>query len=253
MRVARFSHNEEVRFGIVDGDELVVLKGHPLVNMYETTGDRVPLAEVKLLAPTIPSKVVCVGKNYQDHIAEMGMAVTNDEPALLLKPNSSIIGQGDSIVLPIQSEKVDLESELTIVIGKLAKNVSEVDALDYVWGFTIANDVTARDLQYSDVQWARAKSFDTFCPMGPWIETDFVPAKQAISSTINGEVKQSSSIDYMIHTVPRIISFVSQNMTLLPGDVILTGTPAGIAKLSAGDVVECTVEGIGTLRNPVTA
>jgi 2-keto-4-pentenoate hydratase/2-oxohepta-3-ene-1,7-dioic acid hydratase in catechol pathway len=253
MRVARFSHNEEVRFGIVDGDELVVLKGHPLVNMYETTGDRIALAEVKLLAPTLPSKVVCVGKNYQAHVDEMGLAVANEEPTLFLKPNTSIIGQGDSIVLPVQSQKVDLEGELALVIGKLTKNVSEADALDYVWGFTIANDVTARDLQYSDVQWARAKSFDTFCPMGPWIETDFVPAKQAITSTINGEVKQSSSIDYMIHNLPRIISFVSQNMTLLPGDVILTGTPAGIAKISAGDVVECTVEGIGTLRNPVTA
>lgn len=253
MRVARFSHNDEVRFGIVDENELVVLKGHPLVNMYETTGDRIAISDVKLLAPTIPSKVVCVGKNYQDHIAEMGMAVTNDEPALFLKPNSAIIGQGDAIVLPPQSNKVDLESELTIVIGKLAKNVSEADALKYVWGFTIANDVTARDLQYSDVQWARAKSFDTFCPMGPWIETDFVPNKQAISSTINGEQKQSSSIDYMIHNVPRIISYVSQNMTLLPGDVILTGTPAGISQLSAGDVVECSVEGIGTLTNPVVA
>jgi 2-keto-4-pentenoate hydratase/2-oxohepta-3-ene-1,7-dioic acid hydratase in catechol pathway len=253
MRVARFSHNEEVRFGIVDGDELVVLKGHPLVNMYETTGDRIALAEVKLLAPTLPSKVVCVGKNYQAHVDEMGLAVANEEPTLFLKPNTSIIGQGDSIVLPVQSQKVDLEGELALVIGKLAKNVTEADALDYVWGFTVANDVTARDLQASDVQWARAKSFDTFCPLGPWLETDFVPGNQGISSSINGEVKQSSSIDYMIHNVPRIISFVSQNMTLLPGDVILTGTPAGIAKLSAGDVVECTVEGIGTLRNPVTA
>jgi 2-keto-4-pentenoate hydratase/2-oxohepta-3-ene-1,7-dioic acid hydratase in catechol pathway len=253
MRVARFSHNEEVRFGIVDGDELVVLKGHPLVNMYETTGDRIPLAEVKLLAPTMPSKVVCVGKNYQAHVDEMGLAVANEEPTLFLKPNTSIIGQGDSIVLPVQSQKVDLEGELALVIGKLAKNVSEADALDYVWGFTVANDVTARDLQASDVQWARAKSFDTFCPLGPWLETDFVPGNQGISSSINGEVKQNSSIDYMIHNVPRIISYVSQNMTLLPGDVILTGTPAGISKLSAGDVVECTVEGIGTLRNPVIA
>jgi len=253
MRVARFSHNEEVRFGIVDGDELVVLKGHPLVNMYETTGDRIALAEVKLLAPTLPSKVVCVGKNYQAHVDEMGLAVANEEPTLFLKPNTSIIGQGDSIVLPVQSQKVDLEGELALVIGKLAKNVTEADALDYVWGFTVANDVTARDLQASDVQWARAKSFDTFCPLGPWLETDFVPGNQGISSSINGEVKQNSTIDYMIHNVPRIISYVSQNMTLLPGDVILTGTPAGIAKLSAGDVVECTVEGIGTLRNPVTA
>lgn len=253
MRVARFSHNDEVKFGIVDGTDLVVLKGHPLVNQYETTGDRIALDQVKLLAPTLPSKVVCIGKNYLDHIAEMGMAVSNEEPTIFLKPSSSIIGEGENIVLPRQSQKVDLESELAIVIGRVAKDVPEAQALNYVWGFTIANDVTARDLQYSDVQWARGKSFDTFCPMGPWIETDFVPAKQAIQAAINDEIKQDSTIDHMIHNVPRIISFVSENMTLLPGDVILTGTPAGITQLQPGDVVDCTVEGIGTLSNPVVA
>ena len=250
MRVARFSLNGEPRFGIVDGPELVVLKGHPLVLGYETTGERVPIKEVKLLAPTIPSKVVCVGKNYADHAAELGIAL-NDEPTIFFKPSSAIIGPGDAIILPSQSNQIELEAELTIVIGQMAKNVSEDDALDYVWGFTIANDVTARDLQFSDDQWARSKAFDSFCPLGPWIETEFIPDGQMIESRINGEVRQSASIDLMLHNVPKIISYVSHNMTLLPGDIILTGTPAGIAKINSGEIVECEIEGIGNLVNPV--
>ena len=251
MRIARFSLNGEPKFGIVDGPELVVLNGHPLVSGYDTTGDRVAIKEVKLLAPSIPSKVVCVGLNYADHIAEVKDATSSAEPTLFLKPSSSIVGPGDAIVLPAQSQKVDLEVELAIVMGQLAKNVSEAEALDFVWGFTIANDVTARDLQFSDQQWARAKSFDSFCPIGPWIETEFVPDGQELTSRINGETKQASTLSHMLHNVPKLISYVSQNMTLLPGDVILTGTPAGISQIVAGDVVECEVEGIGTLVNPV--
>jgi 2-keto-4-pentenoate hydratase/2-oxohepta-3-ene-1,7-dioic acid hydratase in catechol pathway len=251
MRVARFSLNGEPKFGIVDGPELVVLNGHPLVAGYETTGERVPIKEVKLLAPTIPSKVVCVGLNYADHVTEIKDASVAAEPTLFLKPSSSIVGPGDAIVLPAQSEKVDLEVELTIVMGQIAKNVSEKDALNYVWGFTVANDVTARDLQHSDQQWARSKSFDSFCPIGPWIETEFAPDGQELSSRINGETKQASTIDHMLHNVPKLISYISQNMTLLPGDVILTGTPAGITQIVSGDIVECEIEGIGTLVNPV--
>ena len=251
MRIARFSLNGEPKFGIIDGPELVVLNGHPLVAGYDTTGERVPIKDVKLLAPTIPSKVVCVGLNYADHVAEIKDATHAAEPTLFLKPSSSIVGPGDAIVLPAQSEKVDLEVELTIVMGQIAKNVSEKDALNYVWGFTIANDVTARDLQFSDQQWARAKSFDSFCPIGPWIETEFVPDGQELSSRINGETKQASTIDHMLHNVPKLISYISHNMTLLPGDVILTGTPAGITQIISGDIVECEVEGIGTLVNPV--
>jgi 2-keto-4-pentenoate hydratase/2-oxohepta-3-ene-1,7-dioic acid hydratase in catechol pathway len=250
MRVARFSLNGEPRFGIVDGPELVVLKGHPLVNGYDTTGERVPLKEVKLLAPTIPSKIVCIGKNYADHVAEMGREI-NPEPTIFFKPSSAIIGPGDSIILPKQSNRVELEAELTIVIGQITKNVSEEQALEHVWGFTIANDVTARDLQASDDQWARAKAFDTFCPLGPWIETEFAPDGQIVESRIDGETKQQASIDLMLHNVPKIISYVSQNMTLLPGDVILTGTPAGISRIDSGQLIECEIEGIGTLLNPV--
>ena len=251
MRIARFSLNGEPKFGIVDGPELVVLNGHPLVAGYDTTGERVPIKDVKLLAPTIPSKVVCVGLNYADHVAEIKDASAATEPTLFLKPSSSIVGPGDAIVLPVQSEKVDLEVELTIVMGQIAKNVSEKDALNYVWGFTVANDVTARDLQHSDQQWARSKSFDSFCPIGPWIETEFVPDGQELSSRINGETKQASTIGHMLHNVPKLISYISHNMTLLPGDVILTGTPAGITQIVSGDIVECEIEGIGTLVNPV--
>ena len=251
MRIARFSLNGELKFGIVDGPELVVLNGHPLVAGYDTTGERVPIKEVKLLAPSIPSKVVCVGLNYADHVAEIKDASAAAEPTLFLKPSSSIVGPGDAIVLPAQSEKVDLEVELTIVMGQIAKHVSEKDALNYVWGFTVANDVTARDLQHSDQQWARSKSFDSFCPIGPWIETEFVPDGQELTSRINGETKQASTISHMLHNVPKLISYISHNMTLLPGDVILTGTPAGITQIVSGDIVECEIEGIGTLVNPV--
>jgi len=250
MRVARFSLNGEPKFGIVDGPELVILAGHPLVSGYETTGDRVAIKEVKLLAPSIPSKVVCVGKNYADHIAEMNLS-TEAEPTLFLKPSSSIIGPGDAIVLPAQSKQVDLEVELAIVIGQIAKNVTEEQALDFVWGFTIANDVTARDLQFSDDQWARSKSFDSFCPLGPWLETEFTPEDQVLESRVDGEVRQNSTLNHMLHDVPKIISYISQNMTLLPGDVVLTGTPAGISPILAGQIVECEIEGIGTLVNPV--
>jgi len=250
VKVARFSNGAEPRFGIVDGPELVVLKGHPLVAGYQTTGERVPLKEVKLLAPTIPSKIVCIGKNFAAHAAEIGEEVTV-EPLIFFKPSSSIIGHGDAIVIPPQSKQVELEAELCLVIGKLAKNVSEEKALEYLWGVTIANDVTARDLQFGDGQWARSKGFDTFCPLGPWVETEFVPDGQVIESRINGEVRQNVAITEMVHKIAFIISYVSKNMTLLPGDIILTGSPAGISVIKAGDMIECEIEGIGILSNPV--
>ncbi len=250
MRIARFSLNGEPKYGIVDGPELVVLKGHPLVQGYDTTGERVAIKEVKLLAPTIPSKVVCVGKNYADHAAELGLT-QNDEPTIFFKPSSSIVGPGDAIVLPRQSKQVELEVELTVVINSITKDVTPEQAFDHIWGYTIANDVTARDLQFSDDQWARSKGFDTFCPLGPWIETEFVPDDQQIVSRINGEQVQEDAVSGMTHDIATIVSYVSQNMTLLPGDIILTGTPSGISKLSSGDIVECEIEGIGTLLNPV--
>ena len=250
MKVARFSNGAEPRYGIVDGPELVVLKGHPLVAGYQTTGERIPLKEVKLLAPTIPSKIVCIGKNFADHAAEIGEEVTA-EPLIFFKPSSAIVGHGDAIVIPPQSKQVELEAELCLVIGKLAKNVSEEKALEYLWGVTIANDVTARDLQFGDGQWARSKGFDTFCPLGPWVETEFLPDGQVIESRINGEVRQNVAISEMVHNIPSIISYVSRNMSLLPGDIILTGSPAGISVINSGDLIECEIEGIGILSNPV--
>ncbi len=251
MKIARFSTGGDPRFGIIDGDELVVLKGDPMFMGFDTIDERVPLSAAKLLAPVIPrSKVVCVGKNYRDHAAEMG-GEAPAEPLLFLKPNTSVIGPGDAIVRPSQSDQVDFEGELAVVIGSIAKNVAEADAASVVFGYTIANDVTARDLQKRDGQWTRAKGFDTFCPLGPVIETEFSLTGQTIETSVNGVVKQSGSLDDMVHSVAAVIAYASSVFTLLPGDVILTGTPAGIGPIVAGDVVEVTVSGIGTLSNPV--
>ena len=251
MKVARFSTGGDPRYGILDEDDIVVLAGDPMFSGFTTTEERVPLASVKLLAPVIPrSKVVAVGKNYVDHVAEFGGDVPK-EPLLFLKPNTSVIGPDDAIVLPPQSRRVDFEGELAVVIGSIAKNVREEDAASVIFGYTIANDVTARDLQKSDGQWARAKGFDTFCPLGPVIETEFDVATGAIGTTVNGEPKQQAPLTDMVHSVSAIVAYASAVFTLLPGDVILTGTPAGVGPLATGDSVEVTVTGIGTLRNPV--
>lgn len=251
MKIARFSTGGDPRFGIVDGAEIVVLRGDPMFSGFDTTEERVPLASVKLLAPVIPrSKVVAIGKNYRDHAAEMG-GEAPAEPLLFLKPNTSVIGPGDAIVIPRQSSQVEHEGELAIVIGSIAKNVSAADAAGVVFGYTIANDVTARDLQKSDGQWARAKGFDTFCPLGPVIETEFNLAGQSIETRVNGELKQQGSLDDMVHSVAVIVEYASSVFTLLPGDVILTGTPAGVGPIVAGDTVEVAISGLGILSNPV--
>ena len=250
MRIARFSHDDAIRFGIVDGTDLVVLAGDPLFAGFETTGERVPLGEVALLAPVIPrSKVIGIARNYRDHAAELGNEVPA-EPMMFLKPNTSVIGPGDAIVRPAQSERTDYEGELAAVIGRVAKNVSVEDALDYVFGYTIGNDVTARDLQKTDGQWARAKGFDTFCPLGPAIETEFTPSADVrIVTRVNGEVRQDGTLGAMVHSVAEFISYASHAFTLLPGDVILAGTPAGVGPFVAGDVVEVEITGLGVLRN----
>ena len=251
VKIARFSHNDAIRFGIVDEQELVVLAGDPMFAGYETTGERVPLSDAALLAPVIPrSKVVCVGKNYHDHAAEMG-GVAPEEPLLFLKPNTAVIGPGDTIVRPTLSERTEHEGELAVVIGRIAKNVKAENALDYVFGYTVGNDVTARDLQKRDGQWTRGKGFDTFCPLGPVIETDFDQTNATIETRVNGEVRQHAPLSDMIHSVPAIIEYASAVFTLLPGDVILTGTPAGVGPFVAGDTVEVEVSGLGILRNSV--
>jgi len=253
VKIARFSHDGKIDYGIVDDDALVVLAGDPMFTGFDTTGERVPLGKVgALLAPVIPrSKVVAVGKNYRDHAAEMG-GEAPEEPLLFLKPNTSVIGLGDAIIVPPQSERVDFEGELAVVIGTIARNVSEADAASHIFGYTVANDVTARDLQQKDGQWTRAKGFDTFCPLGPVIETD-LPAGAVLRTRLNGELKQEAPISDMVHDIPSIIAYASSVFTLLPGDVILTGTPSGIGPMKPGDTVEVEIDGVGSLVNPVRA
>lgn len=249
VRIARFSHNDAIKYGIVDETDLVVLAGDPMFAGFETTGERIPLADTALLAPVIPrSKVVCVGLNYVDHASEVAMEAPV-EPLLFLKPNTAVVGPGDAIVRPKQSQRTEFEGELAVVIGRIAKNISADNALDYVFGYTIGNDVSARDLQFADGQWARAKGFDTFCPLGPAIETDFDPETARITTSLNGEVKQDAPLSDMIFSVAEIIAHASAAFTLLPGDVILTGTPAGVGPFVAGDKIEIAISGLGTLRN----
>lgn len=249
MRIARFSHQDAIRYGIVDEGDLVVLDGDPMFAGFDTTGERVPLADVALLAPVIPrSKVVCVGRNYRAHAEELGNEVPA-EPMLFLKPNTAVIGPGDTIVRPPQSQFTSFEGELAVVIGSIAKNVSVERASEVIFGYTIANDITARDLQKTDGQWARAKGFDTFCPLGPAIETDFDVASARLETRLNGEVAQSAPLTDMIHSVADIIAYASAAFTLLPGDVILTGTPSGVGPFVAGDVIEVEISGLGVLRN----
>lgn len=254
MKIARFSHEGTLSYGIVDENELVVLAADPMFAGFDTTGERVPLGKISsLLAPVIPrSKVVAVGKNYREHAAEMG-GEAPEAPLLFLKPNTAVIGPGDSIVLPPQSKQVDFEGELAVVIGRIAKNVSAENYADYVFGYTVANDVTARDLQKTDGQWARAKGFDTFCPLGPIIETEFDPSQATLRTRVNGELKQDGVLSDMVHGVAEIVEYASSVWTLLPGDVILTGTPAGVGPIVDGDTVEVEISGIGSLSNPVRA
>jgi 2-keto-4-pentenoate hydratase/2-oxohepta-3-ene-1,7-dioic acid hydratase in catechol pathway len=258
MRIVRFSPGPDSGlgtdplFGVLEDDATITLiTGDPIYSGIQKTAATVPVSAVRLLAPVIPrSKVVCIGKNYADHAAEMG-GVVPDEPIIFLKPNTSVIGPNDTIVWPEMSERIDHESELAIVIGRLCKDVPLERVSDVIFGYTIANDVTARDLQKKDGQWTRAKSFDTFCPLGPWIDTDFIPGTQKITATVNGEVKQSAQLSDMIFKVPEIINFVSRVMTLLPGDIILTGTPAGIGPMIAGADATMAIEGLGELTNKV--
>lgn len=258
MRIVRFSPSAadpalnlgiDPLFGVLAEGSVAVITGDPLYSGIKPTGQVVPLSQVRLLAPVLPrSKVVCIGKNYADHAKEMGGEVP-EEPIIFLKPNTSVIGPDDTIVWPAMSDRVDFEGELAIVIGRICKDVPMERANDVIFGYTIGNDVTARDLQKKDGQWTRGKSFDTFCPLGPWIETEFVPGDQRITTTLNGEIKQDGKLSEMINGIPEIINFVTQVMTLLPGDVILTGTPAGIGPMPEKSTVTVAIEGLGELTN----
>ncbi|OJV57838.1 MAG: 2-hydroxyhepta-2,4-diene-1,7-dioate isomerase [Cellulomonas sp. 73-145] len=257
MRIARFTTGGDPRFALVEGapgdEELVVIAGDPIFTPVQATGERVPLADegVRLLAPVIPrSKIVGVGRNYAEHAAEHGVEVPTS-PLLFLKPNTAVIGPDDPIVLPDWSQQVEHEAELAVVIGKVTKDVSPEHALEKVFGFTVANDVTARDIQRTDSQWARAKGFDSSCPLGPWIVPGLDVDDLAVSARVNGETRQSGRTSQMVFDVAYLVSYVSEVFTLLPGDVILTGTPAGVGPLNHRDVVEVEIEEIGVLRNPV--
>lgn len=258
MRIVRFtpkvktSLGSDPQFGILEGENQIrLIAGDPLYSGVLKLDETVSLTDVKLLAPVIPrSKVVCVGKNYADHAAEMGGEVPK-EPIIFLKPNTSVIGPNDVIRWPIQSNRVDYEAELAIVISRICKDVPKEKAADVIFGYTIANDVTARDIQKTDGQWTRAKGFDTFCPVGPWIDTDFKPDSQTITTVIKGETRQNATLNQMVFDIPTIISFITSVMTLLPGDLILTGTPSGIGPLTPGEDVVVSIQDLGELRNEV--
>ncbi|UWP84082.1 fumarylacetoacetate hydrolase family protein [Dactylosporangium fulvum] len=258
MRIARFAHSSGMSFGVVEGEPsagpagltVAEIDGHPFGEL-RFTGQRWAVADVRLLSPILPSKVVCVGRNYADHAAELGNDVPK-EPLLFLKPSTSIIGPNDAIRLPSQSQQVEHEAELAVVIGVTgARRVDRAGAAAAIFGYTCANDVTARDLQRKDVQFTRAKSFDSFCPIGPWIVTGVDVGDVEVRCEVNEEVRQLGRTKDMVFDVPTLVSYVSHVMTLLPGDVILTGTPAGVGPLAAGDEVVVSVEGIGALSNKV--
>jgi 2-keto-4-pentenoate hydratase/2-oxohepta-3-ene-1,7-dioic acid hydratase in catechol pathway len=251
MRIVRYSHDGQMSFGVLEGETIAAITPHPFAP-FEYSGERLALDEVRLLAPVLPTKVVAVGKNYADHAKEMGDDVP-EEPIIFLKPSTSVVGPGDPIIYPAGVDRVDFEGELAVIVGKMARRLDEANALQVVLGFTCANDVTARNLQASDGQWTRAKGFDTFCPLGPWIETDLDSSDLAVRTLVNDEQRQFSRTSMLVTSVARLLSFISGVMTLLPGDVILTGTPAGIGALSPGDRVEVEIEGIGVLTNRVVA
>jgi 2-keto-4-pentenoate hydratase/2-oxohepta-3-ene-1,7-dioic acid hydratase in catechol pathway len=249
MRLVRFRFGERIATGVVEGDAVRALAGTFFENPVPS-GEEIPLDDVRLLAPILPSKVVCLGKNYAAHAAEFGGEVP-EEPLVFLKPSTSVSGPGDPIPLPPISNRVDYEGELAVVIGRIARNVRAEETFRYILGYTCGNDVTLRDLQKKDDQWARAKGFDGSCPLGPWVETELDPIDVHLETRVNGEVRQSASTSDMVFGVATIIEFVTEFMTLLPGDVIMTGTPEGVGKLEPGDKVEVVVDGIGVLMNPV--
>lgn len=249
MRIGRFLRDGEPKWGFVSGDDVTVVEDI-LSPAGPAITDSIPLVGVQWLAPALPTKIVAVGLNYSNHAAELGMEIPA-EPLIFLKPPSAVIGPGAPIVIPRRSVQVDYEAELAVVIGSCAKDVSEGDAAGVILGYTCGNDVTARDLQKLDGQWNRAKGFDTFCPLGPWIETELDPSRLAIETRVNGEVRQSSSTEMMIFDVGRLVAFISSVMTLQAGDVILTGTPPGVGTVKSGDVVTVSIEKIGELSNPV--
>jgi 2-keto-4-pentenoate hydratase/2-oxohepta-3-ene-1,7-dioic acid hydratase in catechol pathway len=252
MRIIRYKDKtgKDV-FGWVNGDQVGQIEGSPYES-FRRNSAHLPLADLQLLPPVVPSKVICVGRNYAAHAQEHDVDVP-EVPLLFLKPPSSVIGPGETIILPPQSQNVEHEAELGVVIGKRSRWLDIDVAKDAILGYTIANDITARDLQRRDGQWTRGKGFDTFCPIGPWVETELDPADAVITCTVNGELRQMGSTRDMVFSVRQLVTYVSSVMTLEPGDLLLTGTPSGVGVLNDGDELVTSIEGIGELRNPVKA
>lgn len=252
MRIIRYQEGLQApKYGWVLENSVGPIEGSIFSDFRRQEAD-LDLQHVKLLPPVEPSKIICVGRNYAAHAKEHKAEVP-EIPLIFLKPPSSLLPPNEKIVLPPQSQQVEHEAELVVVLGKGGRWISPQDALQYVLGYTIANDVTARDLQQRDGQWTRSKGFDTFCPLGPWIQTDFDPSDAMITCHVNDDLRQMGSTRDMVFSVRQLIAYVSSIMTLLPGDIILTGTPAGVSPLKPGDVVRVTIEGLGVLQNPVTA
>jgi len=249
VRVVRIFHEEDVRYGLADDSMVTLISDEPFA-AWETEG-LVPLPHAQLLAPAIPTKVVCAGINYRAHAAEMGHDLPT-EPVIFLKPPTSVIGHGAEVRIPNGLGSIDYEAELAVVLGRRTHNVSPEEAPAHILGYTCANDITSRALQKRDGQWTRAKGFDTFCPLGPWVETDVDPLDLLVESYVNGELRQSARTSDMIFSPYELVSFVSGVMTLLPGDVVLTGTPSGVGPMVSGDVVEVRIEGVGSLLNRVS-
>ena len=250
MKILRFSKPDlSPRFGWLYQDQIGQIDGDPF-GIYRRLDPDISVVRVKILPPVQPGKIICVGRNYAAHAKEFDNPVS-EIPVIFHKPRTSLIGAGDRIVLPPQSQHVHHEAELAVIIGKSGRWIPPEDAQDHIFGYTIGNDVTARDIQQGDMLWTRGKGFDTFCPLGPWIETEFDPADALITCHVSEELRQMGSTRDMIFPIQQVIAFISSVMTLEPGDVILTGTPAGVDDLEAGDTVSITIEGIGTLTNPV--
>ena len=252
MRIVRYQTKDQApKYGWLHEDKIGDIEGN-LFGKYKRAEAKMPLADVTLLAPSEPSNIICVGRNYVEHAKELGNDVPKI-PLLFMKPPSSIINPGDTIVLPPQSKQVEHEAELVVVIGKRGRHITVEEAKNYIFGYTIGNDVTARDLQKTDSQWTRAKGFDTFCSFGPWIDTDFNIADALITCKVSGQPRQMASTRDMVFSVPNLLAFISSVMTLEPGDLVFTGTPAGVGALEDGNEVVIEIEGLGVLRNPVKA
>lgn len=250
MRFIRYQRkNDPVRYGWVFENMVGEVEGTPFGEFHRLEAS-LPLESVRLLSPVLPGKIICVGRNYAAHAKEHNAEVP-DVPLLFLKPPSSVIGPEQTILMPPQSQQVEHEAELVVVIGKRGRWIPAEQAYDYIFGYTVGNDVTARDLQRRDGQWTRSKGFDTFCPLGPWLETEFDPTDAMITCNVNGEMRQMASTHDMVFRVEQLVAFASSIMTLDPGDILMTGTPSGVSPLRAGDVVEVTIDKLGTLRNPV--